>query len=50
VVSFMPQPLYPRERAPGTYRRLGGPLSQSGHNEEKNSQYLPEMGIIQPVA
>jgi hypothetical protein len=34
----MPQPLYPRERAPTTHCNmwLGGPHSQAGHSEEKS--------------
>jgi hypothetical protein len=55
VVSFTPWPLYPQGKSPWypSYRRLGGPQSQSGHDgEEKNSRSLPglEPLIIQPIA
>jgi hypothetical protein len=53
VVSFTPQPLYPKKRAPGTHWRLFGPQSRSGRGgEEKNPQPLPglEPPTIHPVA
>jgi hypothetical protein len=46
VVSFTPQPLYPRGKRPWypLDRRLGGPQSRSGRGgEEKNSQPLLEI-------
>jgi hypothetical protein len=51
VVSFTPQLLYPRERAPQypLDRRLGGTQSCSGHSgEEKNSQPLPGIELKNP--
>jgi hypothetical protein len=57
VVSFTPQPLYPRGKSPWypLDRRLGGPQSRSGRGgEEKNShsrrESNPRTPIVQPVA
>jgi hypothetical protein len=55
VVSFTPQPLYPKGKSRWypLDRRLGGPQSRSRRGgEEKNSQPQPgiEPRIIQPVA
>jgi hypothetical protein len=45
MVSFTPQPLYPRGKSPRykLYRRLGGPQSRSGHYREE--KILPLLGI-----
>jgi hypothetical protein len=57
VVSFAPQPLYPRGKSPWylLHKRLGGPQSRSGRGgEEKNSQPRLESSfitfIVQPAA
>jgi hypothetical protein len=53
VVNFSPRPLYPQVKSPWypLDRRLGEPQSLSGRGgEEKNSQPLPGLPIIQPAA
>jgi hypothetical protein len=50
VVSFTPQPLYPRGKSPRypLDRRLGGPQSRSGHVQKRKSLTLPGLEL-QPL-